>query len=100
MKSLFGKPDTDEYAKQMVGVTNEKYGDKNRLDRIEFLLKEKDNYTLHSIKLIRGSGELFVRFTESKSQLFRNFRKKTDEELVAEIYEEMSMRHLMGDFDA
>lgn len=100
MKSLFGKPDTDEYAKQMVGVTNEKYRDKNRLDRIEFLLKEKDNCTLHSIELIRGSGEVFIRFTESKSQLFRNFRKKTDEELVKEIYEEMSMRHLMGDFDA
>lgn len=100
MKSLFGKPDTDKYSNKMVGVDNQVYREKSRIDKITQLLKEKDNCTLSSIAVIRGSNEVFVSFNDKCSHLFRNFHKKTDEELVTEIYEEMSLRHLMGDFDA
>ena len=100
MKSLFGKPDTDEFTKQMIEISNQKYYNKKRLDSIQFLLKQKDKCTLHLIELDSISNQIIVQFTENIAQLFRNFSKKTDEELVEEIYEEMSMRHLMGDFDA
>lgn len=100
MKSLFGKPDSDKFSKQLVGVNNQKYCENNRLDKIKQLLKEKDNCTLHSIELVSSRSEVFVRFTKNKSHLFRNYHKKTNEELVTEIYEEMCTRHLMGDFDA
>lgn len=100
MKSLFGKPDNNRFSEKLVNNDQQKYINDSRLDKIKHLLRENHNCSLHSICLVSSRNELFVGFSDNKASLFRNFHKKTDEELVSEINEELSIRILMGDFDA